>query len=461
MPRDYRTVSYWLETSGDDLTPRPPLDGSIDVDVAILGAGFSGLWTAYYLLKKAPGLKIAIVEKEIAGFGASGRNGAWCTSQFPTSLESLSEKYGKSTAVAVNAAMIETVNEIGRVAEAEGLDIQWRRGGAMIVARGPQQLPSVDHEARVARELGLESRIRRLNKEETDARVRIAGALASLYSPDTAVIHPGRLARGLARVVERMGATIYEQTAVTDFSGGADPVLNTARGDVRAKTIVLCGEGYLSQLSKTKRQVLPVYSLITLTEPLSASDWAEIGWQGSECIESCRYSVEYLSKTADGRILFGGRGSPYRFGSVIKDDYDRDPKLIARLQEGVRTWFPRVKDVKFTHSWGGPLGWARDYMPTMRYDKTTNIATARGYTGNGVATANLAARVIADLMLEIESPITHLPPANHRSRNWEPEPFRFLGARYVLRSYNKIDRESERTGIPPPGNSLAERLTRH
>lgn len=461
MSRDYRTVSWWLETSGDDLTPRPPLAGSVDVDVAILGAGFSGLWTAYYLLKRQPSLKIAIVEKEIAGFGASGRNGAWCTSQFPTSLEHLGQKYGKSTAVAVNQAMAETVDEVGRVAKAEGLDIDWRKGGAMIVARGPQQLPTVDHEAKATRELGLEAHFIRLTKDETDARVRIAGALGSLYSPDTAVIHPGRLVRGLARVVERLGTTIYEQTAVTDFQGGPAPMLNTARGDVRAKTIAICGEGYLSQLAKTKRQVLPVYSLITLTEPLSESDWAEIGWRERECIESCRYSVEYLSKTADGRILFGGRGSPYHFGSVIKDEYDRDPALIERLRRSVRTWFPRIKDVAFSHAWGGPLGWARDYMPSMSYDKQTNIATARGYTGNGVATTNLAARVVTDLMLGIDSSITHLPPANHRSRDWEPEPFRFLGARYVLGAYNRIDRNAERTGIPPAGNSLAERLTRH
>jgi len=461
MPRDYRTVSYWLETSGDDLTPRPALAGSIDVDVAILGAGYSGLWTAYYLLKHLPSLKIAIVEKEIAGFGASGRNGAWCTSQFPTSLERLGQKYGKSTAVAMNAAMVDTVDEVGRVAKAEGLMIDWHKGGAMIVARGPQQLPAIDHEARAARELGLEAHFVRLDKEQTDARVRIAGALGSLYSPDTAAIHPGRLARGLARVVERMGATIYEQTAVTDYVGGGSPALKTPHGDVRAKTIVLCGEGYLSQLPKTKRQLLPVYSLITLTEPLSASDWAEIGWAERECVESCRYSVEYLSKTADGRLLFGGRGSPYHFGSTIKDEYDRNPVLIARLQNSVRTWFPKIKDVAFSHAWGGPLGWARDYMPSMSYDDKSNIATARGYTGNGVATTNLAGRVVSDLILGVDSAITHLPPANHHSRNWEPEPFRFIGARYVLRSYTKIDRESECTGIPPTGVSLAERITKH
>lgn len=461
MTRDYGAVSYWLETCGDDLTPRPALNGSVQPDIAILGAGYSGLWTAYYLLKREPSLKIAIVEREIAGFGASGRNGAWCTSGFPTSAGKLATKYGKAAAVAVQRAMFDTVDEVGRVAAAEGIDIDWTKGGELLVARGPEQLPAIQHEHAVFKDLGLADHARLLDKAETDARVRITGVRGGLFMPDTATIHPGKLARGLARVVERMGATIYEQTAVTGFATGPSPALNTDRGDVRARTIVLCGEAYLSQLHGLRRQVMPVYSLITLTEPLSAADWAEIGWDARETIASCRYTVDYLSKTADGRILFGGRGAPYHFGSSIKDEYDRHAATHQMLMNNVRAWFPRIKDVKFTHTWGGPLGWPRDFMPTMAYDRRANLATARGYTGNGVSTANLSGRVLADLITGVNSEITALPCVNHRSPNWEPEPLRFLGVRYVQRAFMKLDERAAKSGVPPGGTSLAERLTAH
>lgn len=461
MATDYRRYSFWLETCGDDLTPRPALSGSVDVDVAILGAGYSGLWTAYYLLKRQPGLKVAIVEAEIAGFGASGRNGAWCTCGFPTSPTSLAKKHGKAAAVAVQRAMFDTVDEVGRVAAAEGLAIDWTKGGELLVARGPEQLPVIQHEAAVARDLGLANHAVLLDKAQTDARVRITDTLGSLFLPDTATIHPGKLVRGLARLVEQLSATIYERTRVTDYVTGAHPVLHTDRGDVRARTIVLCGEAYLSQLPKLRRQVMPVYSLITLTEPLSAADWAEIGWEQRETIASIRYTVDYLSKTADGRILFGGRGAPYHYGSKIDDAFDRHAQTHEMLMNNVRAWFPRLSQVKFTHTWGGPLGWPRDYMPTMAYDPKENLATARGYTGNGVATANLAGRVLTDLITGTRSAITELPCVNHRSPNWEPEPFRYLGVRYVQRASTKLDEQAARTGKPASGKSIAERLTSH
>ena len=459
--KNYASYSYWLETSGDDLAPRPPLDGTIDADVAILGAGFSGLWTAYYLLRQDPSLSIAIVEREIAGFGASGRNGGWCTSGFPTSLSTLARRYGRQTAIDLYQAMAGAVDEVGAAAQREGLDIHWHKGGALMVARGPAQLPAIHEQTESFAKLGLADRAELLDKAKTDARVRIAGALGSVWMKDTAVIHPGRLVRGLARVVERMGATIYEQTSVTGVTSGAYPALHTDRGHVRAKTIVLCGEAYLSQLKEVGRQVMPVYSLITLTEPLSEADWNEIGWSERECVDSCRYTVDYLSKTIDGRILFGGRGAPYHFRSRIRDAYDRHRPTHEMLKSNVRTWFPRLRDVRFTHTWGGPLGWPRDFMPTFSYDPRSNVASARGYTGNGVATANLAAQTLADLILGNDSPRTHLPPVNHRSRSWEPEPFRFIGVRYVQRAFWNIDMKAERTGKPPTGRTLAELLTRH
>jgi glycine/D-amino acid oxidase-like deaminating enzyme len=459
--QDYASYSFWLDTCGDDLTPRPPLDGSIDADVAVLGAGYSGLWTAYYLQARQPSLKIAIVEKDIAGFGASGRNGSWCTAHFPTSLGAIAQHHGREAAHALHRSMAGAVDEVARVAGTEGFDIQFMKGGGMSVAHGPQQLPAVREAHAEFDGLGLGDRVELLDKAETEQRVKIAGVLGAIFYKDAASIHPGRLVRGLARAVERRGATIYEQTEVGDFTTGASPTLHTARGDVRAGTIVLCGEAYLTRLAKLRRQLIPVYSLMTLTEPLTDADWAEIGWRNRECIDSSRLTIEYMAKTADGRILFGGRGAPYHFGSRIADEFDRHQPTIAMFQDRVRSWFPRLKDVRFSHAWGGPLGAPRDFMPTMMYDRAQGLASARGYVGNGVATANLAGRVLADLITGTQSEITTLPCVNHRSPNWEPEPLRFIGVHFIQNAYARIDRKAERSGIGPSGRTLAERLTRH
>lgn len=459
--KDYASYSFWLETCGDDLTPRAALDGSANVDVAILGAGYSGLWTAYYLLERQPSLKIAVVDKEIAGFGASGRNGSWCTAHFPTSLGAIAEHYGPDSARALYRAMTASVDEIARVAAVEGFDIHFVRGGGMSVARGPQQLPAVRETYADFERLGLGDRVELLDKAQADARVKISEVLGAIFYKDAASIHPGRLVRGLARAVERRGAKIYEQTDVIDFATGVNPVMRTKSGDLRANTIVLCGEAYLTRLAKLRRVLIPVYSLMTLTEPLSAADWSEIGWRHRECIDSCRLTIEYMAKTADGRILFGGRGAPYHLGSKIEDEYDRHQPTIGMFQDNVRKWFPRLKDVRFTHAWGGPLGAPRDFMTTMSYEPAQGVASARGYVGNGVATSNLSGRVLADLITGNKSEFTTLPCVNHRSPNWEPEPFRYLGVKYIQRAYWNIDQKAERTGIAPSGKTLAERLTRH
>jgi glycine/D-amino acid oxidase-like deaminating enzyme len=458
---DYASVSYWLESVPDDLTPRPALAGRVDADVAILGAGYTGLWTAYYLLKRNPELRVVIVEQEIAGFGASGRNGGWCTAGFPVTLGTLERRYGRDAALNVTHAMIDAVDEVGRVARDEGLDIDWFKGGALRIARGTHQLPAITGAMQTYERMGLGDHYQLLSKEETDERISVTESLGSIYTPNAATIHPGKLARGLARVVERMGATIYEQTRVISYLAGAYPVLQTATGHVRANTLVLAGEAYLAQLPQTRRQVIPIYSLIVLTEPLPDDIWAHIGWESRFTVSSNKLTVDYLSKTVDGRIVFGGRGAPYRFGSTIRPAYDRHEATHSTLRDAAREWFPALKDVSFTHAWGGPLGVPRDYMPTMSYDPAQGVASARGYTGQGVATTNLSGRVLADLITGHESELTQLPMVGHRSRDWEPEPLRFLGARYVQRQFAKLDRESEQSGDAPSGKSLAERLNSH
>ena len=461
---NHASVSFWLETAGDDLAPRPGIDGTTEADVAILGAGMTGLWTAFYLRRRDPSLKIVVVEREIAGFGASGRNGAWCAPDLNISMSRLAELHGADAARAMQQATYDAVDEVGRACAEAGIDAGFHKGGELILARGPQGIPALESSMEEYERFGFGDRYRLLDAAQLAERIRITGVTRALASEDAAVIHPGRLVRGLARRLEQDGVRSAEGTAVThirpkDASGRA--TLVTPRGDVRAPVVVLAGEAYLSELPGLHRQLVPLWSLIVLTEPVTDAQWSEIGWANREVVASTRMSVDYLSRTEDGRILFGGRGAPYRFGSPIRPAYDRHRPTHEKLKAFVREWFPVLGDVRFTHEWGGPLGMPRDWHPTMAFDPPSGIATSRGYIGHGVSTTNLGGRVLADLITGTSSSLTELPVVNHRSRNWEVEPFRWLGVRYSQWAIGRLDERAERTGQPPSGRSLAERLASH
>ena len=314
-----------------------------------------------------------------------------------------------------------------------------------------------------ARPAGRSDHYELLDAAETADRVRIEGARGAVFGTQYASMHPGRLVRGLARTVNAWARRSTSARRSSRSSRGparvaSDRPSGTQRGELRATTVVLAGEAYLTQLRPWHRTLLPTYSLIVLTEPLTDEQWATIGWRNRECLASYRLSIDYLTRTEDGRILFGGRGAPYRYGSRIEPAYDRDTRTHAMLRRFVTDWFPSIAGIRFSHAWGGPLGFPRDWLPTFSYDPRTGIASGRGYTGHGVATANLAGRVLADLIVGAETELTDLPLVDHRSPRWEPEPFRWIGVRYVQEAMLRIDAKAERTGRPPTGRSLAERL---
>lgn len=459
------TVSFWLEDAGDDLTPRPPLDGPASVDVAVVGAGFTGLWTARELLRRDPSLEVLVIEAQLAGFGASGRNGAWLSGMIAVSPDELARRSSPVRARATIQAMRATVDEVIRACDEDGIDLRARRGGVLRVARGPHEAPQVERAIASLGRLGADDGVVALNADEVTARVGVADAHGALYDPHAAAIHPGRLVRGLARTVEAKGARLVESTRVTAVhrrsARGERVRIDTDHGQVLADAAVLATEAWLAHLPGYSRRVLPLYSLIVLTEPIDDATWQTIGWGGHELLSSHRYTVEYLSRTVDGRILFGGRGAPYHYGSRIDPSFDRHDPTHAVLREQLRSWFPQLGDVGFTHAWGGPLAMPRDWMPSIGFDRTTGIGAAYGYTGQGVATANLAGRILADLIVDGRTPFEELPMVGHRPRRWEPEPLRWLGARYLQRSLARIDARSASDGTPPTGRSLAERLLRH
>jgi glycine/D-amino acid oxidase-like deaminating enzyme len=439
----YRDLSLWFEQLAEPLDPRPGLSGELDVDVAVVGAGLTGLWTAYYLQAADPELRIAVVEKEIAGFGASGRNGGWCSALFPVSARTLAREAGRDAAVAQYAAMRAAVDEVLRVGVAEGIDADLEKGGTVVLARSQPQLERARAEVAEAAEFDLGTEL--LDAGGAHARLAATDVVGGTFTPHCAAIQPAKLVRGLAHVVEERGVRIFERTPAVAL----DPhSVRTPAGALHAEHVVRATEGYTARLPGRRRDVVPVYSLIIATEPLPERVWSEIGLAGRETWSDHRHLIIYGQRSADGRMVFGGRGAPYHFGSRIAAAYDREPSVFADLERTLGELFPVLRAVSVTHRWGGPLGIARDWHASVGLDRSTGIAWAGGYVGDGVSTTNLAGRTLADLITGRDTDLTRLPWVGHRSRRWEPEPLRYLGVNAGLRAMTWADAAERRRGRP-------------
>ena len=417
----------WLDTYPGPLDPRPPLGGDTDTDVAIVGGGFTGLWTAYYLRRLDPALRVTVIEREVCGFGASGRNGGWAVGELAAGLEKYAALADLPASLRLARAVFDSVDEIGRVAAAEGIECGYHKGGVIRWARNrPQarrQAASVAHE----HELGLNTdEIRLLSAEEAREHGRATGVLSGIFYAPCAAIDPARLVRGLAEAVERHGARIYEQTAAVAIEPGR---LLTDRGTVRAEVVVRATEAYTRDLRGRKRQLLPIYSLMIGTEPLPQAVFDEIGLADRPTFADDRYMVIYGQRTADNRIAFGGRGVPYLFGSRISPTIEQHHRSHERIRETLVDLFPALSQARITHRWGGVLAVPRNWTPFVHYAPAAGTAGAGGYVGEGVAPSNLAGRTLADLITGTDSERVDLPWVGVRHRPWEPEPFRWLGVR--------------------------------
>ncbi|BCJ58473.1 NAD(P)/FAD-dependent oxidoreductase [Micromonospora endophytica] len=456
----YQELSYWLSSVDEPLTPRPPLAGDDVADVVIVGAGYTGLWTAYYLAQAEPALRIVVLESQVAGFGASGRNGGWCSALLPTSLTGLARRHGRDAAVAMQRAMHDTVREVGRVVTAEGIDCDWSYGGTVVLARSGPQLARAEAAVAEAREFGFgPADLSLLGPDEAADRCAAEGVRAATYTPHCAAVHPARLVRGLARVVERQGVTIHERTPVTEIRPGTAV---TPGGTVRAPVVVRATEGYTPGLPGQRRSIAPVYSLMIATAPLPAAVWERIGLAARETFSDHRHVIIYGQRTADGRLAFGGRGAPYHFGSRVRPDFDREPRVFAALRRTLGELFPVLgPDVPVTHTWGGPLGIARDWAASVGFHQADGLAWAGGYVGDGVGTSNLAGRTLADLIRGEQTELTRLPWVNHRSPRWEPEPLRWLAVNAGLKVMRAADESELRTGRPSRRAAAFSRLLGH
>lgn len=445
---------WWQRADPEPL--RAPLDREAEADVAIIGAGFTGLWTAYYLTQLAPGIRVRVLEAGRVGFGASGRNGGWCSALFPAEPHTVAREYGAEAATAMQRTMHETVGVVGHVVAEHGIDCDWSHGGTVYLARSQVQVERGHAMVEAAREFGFgEADYRWLDAEPARARIGATDTLGAVYTPHCAAVDPLKLLRGVATVAERQGAVINEATRVHEISPGQ---VATDRGTVRARHVIRATEAYTALLPGAARTITPVYSLMVATEPLPDAVWDEIGLAERETFNDLRHLIIYGQRTADGRLAFGGRGAPYHAGSAIRPDFDDNPRVHDALVATLTDLFPVLAGVRITHRWGGPLGIARDWWARAAYDPVTGMGWAGGYVGDGVGTSNLAGRTLAHLVTGTPSALLDLPWVNRPLRRWEPEPLRWLGANAALTAMKFADATEARTGRPSRVAGAVHRL---
>ena len=440
----YRARSLWLEEIAGPLRPRPSLPGDRDYDVAIVGAGFTGLWTAYYLKTLQPDLRVAVIEREIAGYGPSGRNGGWAIGGLVGSPSAYGLAAGGEQLQRALRATYEGVDEIGAVAEREQIDCGFVKAGALTIASSAPQwrrLQASQTGGTAASHGASEGTL--LSAAEAQAFAAVPAIHGGRFTPHAARINPAQLVRGLAAACERHGVTIYEQTAALAIERG---VVRCASGHVSAEVVIGATESYTTQLPGARLRYLPLYSLMIATEPLDEQAWAELRWQPGLLIDDAHYLFFYAQRTADGRIAIGGRGAPYRLRSPIDERNERDERVHARLLATLQRAFPAAAAARVTHHWGGPLAAPRDWSMGVRFDRASGLGTAGGYTGHGVVAANISGATLADLILGRESALTTMPWVGHRSRRWEPEPLRFLASRAIVATLGAADRREDSSG---------------
>ncbi|MFB4309922.1 NAD(P)/FAD-dependent oxidoreductase [Actinomadura sp. GTD37] len=459
-------VSFWYRAGGRP-EPGPRLPGPRTADVCVVGAGYTGLWTAYYLKRARPDLRIVVLEREFAGFGASGRNGGWVLGEIAGDRERYAARHGRPAAIALQRAMFDAVDEVVRVAAEEGIDAGLVKGGVLHVARNAAQRARLAAMVDEARRWGwTDDDLVPLPATERDDRLRVEGATGAAWSPHCARVQPAALARGLADVVRGLGVEIYEGTPVVRINprrGGAATAV-TPYGTVAAGHVLRATEGFTAGMPGHRRDWLPMNSSMIVTTPLPAVTWKAIGWERRELLGDMAHYYTYAQRTADDRIAFGGRGRPYRYGSRVDDGGRTEPATVDALWSMLVSMFPAVAgEGRVEHAWSGVLGVPRDWCATVVLDHESGLGHAGGYTGHGVATANLAGRTMRDLVLRDDTRLTALPWVDRRVRRWEPEPLRWLGVHAMYSLYRAAD--ARESSSPSAGTSalarLADRITGH
>ncbi len=444
--------SWWLREALalEDGASAPPLTRDVNADVVIVGGGFTGMWTAYFLGQADPDLGIVLLEQDICGGGPSGRNGGFASGWWDE-LHGLVTLYGAEPAVRACRAVASSIKAIGELCAQHGIDAWYRPGGYMYAITAAAHEPLCREMVELAREVGAADELRELSDAEVQARCASPAFHGGAFMRDGASVQPARLARGLRRVLLERGVMVHESTPVTRLDGTAAV---TPRGTVRAKHAVLALNAWSTAWPRLNSRVVAWSSYIVLTAP-APDRLKALGWTGGELISDFRTSLRYFRTTADGRIAFGGGGGRAR--RTIDGAFTGDVRAVRETAEGFRLMFPSFADVPIEDAWGGPIDVSPTHLPTFGRTGDANVYYAMGYTGNGVAPSHLAGQVLADLITGADTDNVRLPMVNARPRPFPPEPFRSFGAAVMRRAMIAKETAEERGRKP---NFFIDQLAR-
>jgi glycine/D-amino acid oxidase-like deaminating enzyme len=429
MPdNDYTQKSFWLNTYGP-YTPNDPLQGDRAVDVAIIGGGYTGLATAYFLKQAEPALRAAVLEGEVVGYGASGRNGGFAMTLFGLEPAVTAALFGKQRTAEAHRYCERSVELVRDLIREHKMQSDFEYTGFMRLATRPGFVKRIQHDMEILTSQGIAG-LEWIDQAAARAEIDSPIVLGAWREPRCGILNPARHVRELKRVAQQAGAQVYEQSPVIEIQRGNKFMLRTPQGTVTAEKIVFATNAYSHLIPELKRKQIPAFTHMVITGPLTREQLDSIGWRNRAGLEDARNLVHYLRLTIDNRIAIGGSDVTISYGRNMARDLNE--RTFRQLEQDTVTLFPGLKGVKFTHRWGGPVSVPVDMVPAIGQVGDARAWYSLGCVGHGVAPTHLNGQTLADLLLEKKTDLTSIWFVQRRTIPWPPEPLRWLASQTIL-----------------------------
>jgi len=435
---DYRSKSWWLEALPQEITPNPPLEGTETADVAIIGGGYTGLSAGYHLKRFRPDLDVRLIESDICGYGASGRNGGFSMTLFGLTKGITKFRFNDQKARAAHIYMENAVDYLHEVITQNNIDCDYEQSGYLLVGTSPGQVKRIEHDFHIMEQWGLGG-VERWDRQRLAGEFNTDVYKLGWFEPRCGILNPAKLARGMKALAEEQGVRIYEQSPVKGFgrNGSTGFVVETEKGQIHSEYLVLATNAYSILFPELKKLQYPAFTHIVLSEPLSARQYDAIGWKHRAGIEDARDLIHYYRLTADNRIVMGGGDVSIGYNADL--DKDLNAKTFAHLENHVTEVFPQLKGVRFTHRWGGPVSVTLDMAPVIGYlGEDRKAVFSMGCIGHGVSMTTLNGRTIAEMITGQQTERTEMFFVERKILPWPPGLITY-GLAHAVRGFMKLE----------------------